>query len=242
MKQIRRSNVSTIPRTAAIPGIAAVLLLTWVGSAVAAGGVVTGKITLKGTPPAASAPVKVTANPEKCGTEQVPEVLVGPDGAVRWAVVRIVEAKGAWPAAAESPVLDQHGCRFSPHIVVVPAGKPLKVLNNDGILHNVHTFPQKNSPLNVAQPGFRKTMDATFAQAETVKVGCDVHPWMGAYVVSSETPYVAVTDASGAFTIPDVPPGSYTVSIWHETLGEQSAKVTVAEGQRATVSIAMTGK
>lgn len=242
MYQTHVSLVSKRALATSIAGTAATLLVFGIGSAAAAGGSVTGKITFKGTPPPAPAAVKVAANPEKCGTEQIPEVLIGPDGAVHWAVVRIVEAKGAWPAAAESPVLDQRGCKFAPHVVVVPAGKPLKVLNNDGILHNVHTFPQKNAALNIAQPGFKKTMDATFAQPEIVKVGCDVHAWMSAYVVAADTPFVAVTDATGAFTIPDVPPGSYTVSIWHETLGEQTAKVTVAEGQKATVSVAMAAK
>jgi plastocyanin len=241
MTQTQVTRPSGATRAMAMASAVALVLLG-ASNAIAAGGTVTGKITFKGTPPAPGAPVKVAANPEKCGTEQAPEVLVGPDGAVRWAVVRIVEAKGAWPATAESPVLDQRGCKFVPHVVVVPAGKPLKVLNNDGILHNVHTFPQKNAAINVAQPGFKKTMDATFAQPETVRVGCDVHPWMGAYVVAADTPFVAVTDATGAFTIPDVPPGSYTVSIWHETLGEQTAKVTVAEGQKATVSVAMAAK
>lgn len=222
--------------------VTSALLTIGATAAAAAGGTVTGKITFKGTPPPAPAAVKVGANPEKCGTEQVPEVLIGPEGAIRWAVVRIVEAKGAWPATAEAPVLDQRGCKFVPHVVVVPAGKPLKVLNNDGILHNVHTFPQKNAPINVAQPGFKKTMDTTFAQAENVRVGCDVHPWMNSWVIVSDTPFVGVTDATGSFTIPDVPPGSYTVSIWHETLGEQTAKVTVADGQKATLSVAMAAK
>jgi ABC-type Zn2+ transport system substrate-binding protein/surface adhesin len=69
-----------------------------------------------------------------------------------------------------------------------------------------------------------------------------VHPWMNSWVVVSDTPFVGVTDATGSFTIPDVPPGAYTVSIWHETLGEQTAKVTVAEGQKATVSVSMAAK
>jgi len=210
-----------------IAGAAASLLVFGIGTAAAAGGTVTGKITLKGTPPPAPAAVKVAANPEKCGTEQIPEVLFAPDGAVRWAVVRIVEAKGAWPAAAESPVLDQRGCKFAPHVVVVPAGKPLKVLNNDGILHNVHTFPQKNAALNIAQPGFKKTMDATFAQPEIVKVGCDVHAWMNAWLFVAETPFAAVTDREGRFAFPGVAPGTYRLHAWHELLGEKVQSVAV---------------
>ena len=126
-----------------------------------------------------------------------------------------------------------------PHVVVVPVGPALKVLNSDGILHNVHTFPTKNTPMNTAQPGFRKTLDATFTAPETVRVGCDVHPWMGAHIVVTDTPFVAVTDENGAFSIEGVPAGTYTVSIWHETFGEQTQQVTVTEGQKTNLSVAM---
>lgn len=210
--------------------------------AMAAGGTVTGKITLKGTPPAAAAPTKVTANPEQCGTEQPAESLVGAGGAVKWAVVRVTGAKGEFAASAAAPTLDQHTCKFTPHVVVVPAGKPLKVLNNDGILHNVHTFSTKNAPVNSAQPGFRKVMDTTFAQPEIFRVGCDVHPWMSAYVVVADSPFVAVTDENGAFSIDGVPPGSYTVTVWHESFGEQTQQVTVAEGQKANVALSLSAK
>lgn len=181
-------------------------------------------------------------NQESCGTEQMPEPLVGADGAVRWAVVRIVGAKGEFPAGAEAPTLDQRGCRFTPHVVVVPVGKPLKVLNNDGILHNVHTFSEKNAPINSAQPGFRKTMDVTFDKPEIVRVACDVHPWMSGQIIATDTPFVGVTDASGGFTIEGVPAGTYSVLVWHESFGEQTLKVTVVDGKKATLPVTMTAK
>ncbi len=236
-------------RAAAIAGgvfavlTATLLQVTSVSVAEAAsGGTVSGVVKLAGAPPPAPAPVPVTANPEKCGTEHTADLLAGPDGSVRWAVIRIVGAKGEFPADAEPPTLDQRGCRFSPHVVFVPVGKPLRVLNNDGILHNVHTFPEKNTPLNSAQPGFRKTMDTTFTTPEIVRVGCDVHPWMSARIVVTDTPFVAVTDASGAFSIAGVPAGNYTVSVWHETFGEQTQQVKVADGQTAKLSVTMTAK
>jgi plastocyanin len=206
----------------------------------AAGGTVAGKISFKGTPPAAE-PMAVSVNTEQCGTEQEPIEMVTADGSVRWAVVRIVGAEGDFPAGAEPPVLDQRGCRFDPHVVVVPVGQTLKVLNNDGILHNVHTFPEKNTAMNVAQPGFRKTMDTSFSEAEVVRVGCDVHAWMGAQIVVTDTPFIAVTDETGAFSIAGVPAGTYTVSIWHETFGEQTQEITVTEGQQTDLAVTMGG-
>ena len=223
--------------------LAAVCVLAGgVTTAHAAGGTVVGKVTLKGAPPPAPSPVNVAANSEQCGTQYEPDAMFGQGGSIRWAVVRIVGAKGEFPAQLPPPTLDQRTCRFTPHVVVVPVGRPLRVLNNDGILHNFHTFPTKNTPVNTAQPGFRKTMDAVFAAPEIVRVGCDVHPWMGAHIVVSETPFVAVTDENGAFSIDGVPAGSYTVSIWHEMLGEQTQQITVVEGQKTNLSVAMAAK
>lgn len=235
-----RSGAVAVCRIAMLA--AAGVLVVGATAAHAAGGSVVGKVMLKGTPPPPAAPVKVAANPEKCGAQHEPDAMVGPGGSVRWAVVRIVGAKGQFSAQAPPPTLDQRTCRFMPHVVVVPVGQALKVLNSDGILHNVHTFPTKNTPMNSAQPGFRKTMDATFTAPETVRVGCDVHPWMGAHIVVTDTPFVAVTDENGAFSIEGVPAGSYTVSIWHETFGEQTQQVTVTEGQKTNLSVAMAAK
>lgn len=238
MQRVRR--VTRAFRGQVVLGTMAMLMC---GTSVAiAGGTVTGKVTLKGAAPATPPPTKVTANPEQCGSEQPAESIVGTGGSVKWAVVRIVGAKGEFAASATAPTLDQRGCRFMPHVVVVPAGKPLKVLNSDGILHNVHTFSSKNAPINTAQPGFRKVMDTTFGQPEIFKVGCDVHPWMSAYIVVADSPFVAVTDENGSFSIDGVPAGSYTVTVWHESFGEQTQQLTVADGQKANLSIAMAAK
>lgn len=221
---------------------AAAGLLGFSATVAYAGGTVTGRVTFKGTPPATPPAMKVEVNADKCGTEQAGHAAVAPDGSIPWAVVRIVGAKGEFASSATPPTLDQRGCRFTPHVVVVPVGQPLKVLNNDGILHNVHTFPEKNAPLNVAQPGFRKTMDATFTSPEVVRVGCDVHPWMSAQIVVTDTPFIAVTDEKGAFSIAGVPPGTYTVSIWHETFGEQTQQVAIADGKSSALTVQMTAK
>ena len=228
-------------------GVVASLVTTFaivigVGQASAAGGTVTGTVKFKGTPPSAPAAIPVTTNNETCGAQHTPDQMVAADGGVRWAVVRIIGAKGEFPATAEPPTLDQHGCRFIPHMVTVPVGKPLKVLNSDGILHNVHTFSDKNTPVNTAQPAFRKTIDVTFDKPEIVRVGCDVHPWMSGQIVVTDTPFVAVTDDKGAFSIGGVPAGTYSVSVWHESFGEQTLKVTVVDGKTASLPVTVAAK
>jgi plastocyanin len=141
-------------------------------------------------------------------------------------------------ALGASFVLDQKVCVYRPHVLVVPINKPVKILNSDGILHNIHTYGKKNPPKNMAQPKFKKELTETFAQPEAVPVKCDVHGWMSAWIVAVDHPYYAVTDASGKFTIEDVPAGTYTVEYWQEKLGTQTKQVTVAASGSATADFA----
>lgn len=200
------------------------------------GGAITGKVLFKGTPPAPKK-LEVTKDAAKCGAESVAEdLVVGPDGGIRWAVLSLDGASAAGKKPAATGALDQHGCRFVPHVVVVPKGEEFSVLNSDGILHNVHTHSEKNAAINSAQPGFKKEIKLKFGASEIVMVKCDVHGWMKAYLVVTDSPYVALTDETGSFKIPDVPPGSYRLDLWHESLGKQTKQVTVKSGEEVQVS------
>lgn len=200
-------------------------------------GTITGKVVLAGAPPQPKK-IPVTKNKAKCGTEKLSEdLVVGPDKGVRWAVVSLVGATTGGPA--HKAVLDQKGCQFIPHVVVVPAGTKLTILNSDRILHNIHTYSTENPAINKAQPGFRKKMKVKFSKPEIVKVACDAHSWMTGWIVVADTP-TAVTDEKGSFTLADVPAGTYTLKVWHELLGEQTNKeVTVKAGEGAKVTLEM---
>lgn len=188
---------------------------------------ITGKVVLLGDGPALAA-TDITVDAAVCGSSMDNEQLaLGADNGIRWAVVSLIGAAGERTAPAEAPTFDQNGCHFEPHVVVVGAGSPLNVLNNDGILHNVHTYSEANAVMNAAQPGFRKSMTVTFESPEIVNVRCDVHAWMSGYVYVTDSPYVVVTDADGSFTLTDVPPGDYELNVWHELLGEQTQQITV---------------
>jgi hypothetical protein len=82
-------------------------------------------------------------------------------------------------------------------------------------------------------------MTERFQHPEIVKVSCDAHPWMTGWIVVTDHPYVAVTDERGAFRLAGVPPGSYTLSLWHETLGEQRQEVTVRAGEEKLIALEM---
>jgi plastocyanin len=170
-------------------------------------------------------------------------MVVGADKGIGYAVVSLKNVDGGRMNAQASVILDQQGCRFQPHVVLIPRGATLEILNNDKILHNVRTTSKKNPPFNKAQPKFLKKIKHTFKAApEKIKVQCDAHSWMSAWIVVQEHPFYAVTDASGQFTLTDVPAGTYTIESWHEKLGAQTATVTVPATGTVTADFTFKGK
>ena len=131
--------------------------------------------------------------------------------------------------------LNQDGCTYKPHVMGIMVGQPYKILNSDGILHNIHTLPKVNPAFNRGQPATVKEMTTTFTKAENVfQVKCDVHPWMSAYIGVYNHPFFSVTGTDGKFTISGLDPGTYELTAWHERLGMQTATVTVAANETKT--------
>lgn len=218
-------------------------LAVGVGAVLGAGSAISGKVTFDGTPPTLEK-YQVTKDPEKCGTEQVSEALVVGEGkGIQYVVVSLANAPPGKGDTSREVELDQQGCRFRPHVVLLQAGATLVARNSDGIMHNLHTLSKANPSINKAQPGFKKTMPiSTLKVPETIKVQCDMHSWMRAWIVVTDSPYTVVTDATGQFRLADVPAGTYTLKFWHETLGEMTREVTVRDGETAMVEVAMKPK
>jgi plastocyanin len=136
-----------------------------------------------------------------------------------------------WPTPTEPVVMDQKGCHYDPHVMGVMVNQPFKVLNSDGILHNVHALPKVNAQFNMAMPASRTEAVEEFAKVEGMFViKCDVHPWMKAYVEVLSHPFFDVTGPDGTFRIAALPAGTYEIEAWHEKLGTRTASVTVADG------------
>lgn len=209
------------------------------GGPVSGGGTITGTVTFAGTPPAPSTytPAKDT---QICGTgvHKGEDVVVGANKGIKYVVVSLTDITKGAALEAKPATLDQKGCWFRPHVLLVSVVAPLEILNDDGILHNIHTTSTKNPAFNKAQPKFMKKMTHQFTAPEVVRVACDVHNWMGAWIVVQEHPYYAVTDDNGNFTLSNVPAGTYTIQYWHEKFGKQTAKVTVSAGGKATANFA----
>src|ERR1051325_3623077 len=130
-------------------------------------------------------------------------------------------------------MLELKGCRYCPQVVAAMVGQKFPVKNSDPFLHNIHGLPEENKGFNFGQNNVDNGRDITpnITTPENFKVKCDVHPWMSAWVAVFKHPYFGVTKEDGTFTIPNVPDGSYDVTLWHEKLGEQEAKVTVKGGK-----------
>ena len=219
--------------------VVAILGLTLGGISVALaqeGGTLSGRITYAGSPPAKKM-LDITKDKEVCGkVEHYDESLVvGSDKGLANVVVIVVGAKGG-KFASQKVELDQKGCKYTPRVVVVPTTGQLDILNSDGILHNIHTYGTANPSINKAQPKFKKVMTEKFTKPEIIKAACDAHAWMTGWIVATDHPFVGVTDEKGNFTIKDVPPGSYKVEIWHETLGKQVKEVSVKAKEEAKLT------
>jgi plastocyanin len=179
----------------------ALLVAVWTAAAGASGG------TIKGT---------ITSAAGK--GETVADAVVLVEGATL----------GSRPPAGHA-VMDQRGDTFVPHVLGIGAGTTVDFPNSDPGLHNIYsTSAAKKFDLGMYNQGESKSV--TFETPGVVHVRCNVHPKMEAVIVVHSNPYVAVTDAHGSFAVNDIPPGEYTVRVWHERLGEERVPVTVREG------------
>ena len=210
-------------------------------------GTLSGRILFSGAPPAVETIKMAFDKACVAGSGPNPQsdaVLVAPDGGMKNAFVYVKD--GLDPAYAfvvpVTPVtLDQKGCFYTPRILGIRAGQPLDLTNSDATLHNVHALPMTNREYNQGLPFKNVKLTHTFTVPEVmVRFKCDVHPWMSAYVGVVAHPFFAVTDATGAFDIKGIPPGTYTIEAWHERFGTRMAKITLAPKQDLTASFTFT--
>ncbi|MCA9054227.1 MAG: hypothetical protein KDA75_10345 [Planctomycetaceae bacterium] len=178
-----------------------------------------------------------------CAMSTIPNqsVVVGADGGLANVFIYLGKApSGAKFEDADGAVdFDQKGCTFTPHCLAIRTGQIIHLLNSDGVPHNVHTKPTRNSAMNsTLQPNDAKGIELKYDKLENVpvQVVCDIHAWMTAYHLPVDHPFVAVTDADGKFEIPNLPAGKHKFRIWHEKAGllDKEYEVTVQGGDQTT--------
>lgn len=223
---------------------------------VSTGGALAGTVKFAGRVPKLE-PIPVKKNQDVCGTEKQSEALViGPDGGVKNAVV-LIEGITRGKKAQGELVLDNRDCLFAPHVGAVMVGTKARVKNSDPILHNTHGYLERLTVFNLALPIQNQVIDITrrLRKPGLVRVLCDAHTHMFAWVVVHDSPYFAVTDERGRFAIEGIPPGTYEVTLWHEGFVPRgfdrdgrplydepravSRKVTVPAGDRVTLDFVL---
>lgn len=146
---------------------------------------------------------------------------------------------GTYPAPVTPIVLDQQGCHYTPHIVAMMAGQPLKIRNSDSTLHNIHPLPVVNTPFNIGMPNKGMEQTRVFPKAEApFHVKCDVHPWMSGYIGVFNHPFFGVSNSEGIVKIVNVPAGTYTVEAWQEKFGPKFVKVTLGANDTKEIDFA----
>lgn len=217
--------------------LAAAPAVGYTGSTVTGGGSISGTVKAPGAKPLPAVPV--TKDVAVCKTSHQPEAfVVGPDGTLRNVVVYLKDISAGKPLEKSARVrLDQKSCTFVPHVAIVPVGGTLALRSSDDVLHNTHAYMGADTVFNLALPIPNFEISKTLSKPGIIKVKCDAgHTWMSAYVHVVAHPYYAVTDTAGKFELKDVPPGTYTLVAWHESLGTTEQKVTVAPGKPAAAA------
>ncbi|HVZ41517.1 MAG TPA: carboxypeptidase regulatory-like domain-containing protein [Candidatus Kapabacteria bacterium] len=205
---------------------------------------ITGTVTFQGTPPAPKS-VRMEADPHCNATpeNETPEVtqeVVVNNGRLANVFVYLSDGvKGRYAPTADSVVLDQRGCRYHPHVLGVMVGQRMVVRNSDATLHNIHAAAKINKEFNIAQTQQGQLTDQVFKHAEVmIPVACDVHGWMRSFIGVLSHPFFAVTATDGSFTLKGVPPGTYTLTAWHEKYGTLQQKIEVKERESTAVEFA----
>ncbi len=153
-----------------------------------------------------------------------PETPGGPEGAV---------------VPGEPATIDQFGMAFVPAVLVVRSGQPLEFRNSEDVLHNIHVVDRETTStvVNVATPTVDSTFQVTLEHPGIYEVLCDVHSAMGAFVIVTSSPYSVVAARDGAFVLPEVPYGTYTLWVWNLDETRESRRVVTVEGARTEVIV-----
>jgi hypothetical protein len=209
-------------------------------------GIINGTVSYTGTP-AKPEPINMSKQLECAKLYPKPlmteKVVTGPGNALQNVVVYIsAGASDASPVPANPAIFDQQNCRYTTHVLAVRVGQDVSISNSDPWSHNIHPIPRINREWNKLQPPTTPPFSYSYDKEEFIPVKCNIHAWMLAYFVVLKTSHFSVTGQDGRFALPNLPPGKYTITAWHETFGTQNQEITVMDGQSLTVDFVFQAK
>ncbi len=198
-------------------------------------GIIEGKVLYVGKRKLENRRKLITKDKEVCGSGyKIDEVyVISGDGGVKNAVVFVEGLKSE--GSKEVKRLVQRGCEFHPRVLAMSAGSVLEVVNEDPVKHEANGVQDFETIFQLSQHKKGMIDRVELKRPGIVEITCNIHGWMEAWAVVVNGPYYAVTDERGHFRIEGLPPGEYTLRLWHEGFGEKSMKVKVVEGKPASV-------
>lgn len=207
-----------------------------------------GTVKFNGTPPKRR-PVDMGSEPKCC--EMHPDaprdesVIVNPNGTLSNVFVWVKKGLDGWsfPVPETPALLDQKGCTYLPHVLGMQVGQKLMVRNSDALAHNIHALPESNREFNFSQAQQGLESEVTFnSQEVAIKLKCDIHGWMNAYIAVVKNPFFTVTGEDGSFTLGKLPPGEYTIEAWQEKYGKKTATVKIGDNETKDIEFLYEGK
>jgi len=207
-------------------------------------GAVSGKVTFTGTPMKPKV-IDMSKEPfcaklHAANPVSTETVVTGANNSLANVVVYVsAGANDAGTVPSQAVTYEQKGCQYIPHVLAMHVSQPLKIVNSDQTSHNIHPLPKANAEWNKSQPAGAPVIDAKFDKEEFIPVKCNIHPWMHGYFVVLKTSHYAITKDDGSFSLPDLAPGKYTITAWHEKYGTQTQDVTITGTEAKTVDFTL---
>jgi plastocyanin len=223
-----------------------VTLFTLLCSSLMVAGTVSGKVIYTGSPAKQKA-IDMSEEPSCAKQHATPvtaeTVVTGSNNALNNVVVYIsAGANDEGQVPAQEVIFEQKGCQYVPHVLAMHTGQVVKVVNSDQTSHNVHPQAKVNREWNKSQPPGAPPISEKYDKPEFISVKCNVHPWMRGYFAILNTSHYDISKGDGEFKLPNLPPGKYTVTAWHEEYGTQTADVTIAGNETKDVNFTFKAK